>query len=142
MRDPQEEKNSAVAEYANWNVRRHDVDQRYGEANCMGIFNLFPEVERIDITRKACSLTSEFLLDSWGDGNDDNNFKIAHGEIQSLLCALSGSPSVHLKHLSHDELPVTFAQDFADIKNICMPLHHLESLQLTFDATICPKLRF
>ncbi|PVH69674.1 hypothetical protein DL98DRAFT_661559 [Cadophora sp. DSE1049] len=132
-----------LAEYAEWNVIAHENNNTFRDVHLLkNIVWSFRSLNSIHITRRSPRIDSFILLQAWNLCRYADYFQRAVSEFEALLLALKHSDT-GIKHLSHDQLPVTFFRmDIQDMKQLIRPLEGLQNLQFTFDATVPPRKVF
>ena len=135
-------KDMAIQEYAAWNTRWHAAKQDFRDLKKMKeMLAKLKSLRRIDVTAKGITFTTELLLGAWMQGSGLFNFKRATKEFVTLLLALKDAP-FQLKHLSHDQLPVTFfAMKESLLGSLASSLQHITTLRLTIDACNYPHTK-
>ncbi|KAK0119482.1 hypothetical protein ONS95_010929 [Cadophora gregata] len=134
---------NAIAEYAEWNVAAYENDNNFRDIHLLiDTFRSIKALDSVYITRRSPRIHSRMLLQAWSLCRQADYFRRAESEFEVLLNALERS-GITLKHLSHDQLPVTFfKRDFQDVERFMKPLEGLQCLHITFDATEPPRKAF
>jgi hypothetical protein len=132
----------AVREYAAWNARWHGAKQVISDLERMKEMVARPRSNRrVDLKARGITFTTGLLLGVWLQGSDRFNFKRATKEFVTLFLALKDA-RFQLKHLSHDQLPVTFfAMKESFFRSLASSLQHIATLRLTVDACDYPHTK-
>jgi hypothetical protein len=135
-------KDMAIQEYVAWNTRWHDAKQDFRDLKKMkDMLAKLKSLRHIDVTAKGIPFTTELLLGVWLQGSGRVNFKRATKEFVTLLLALKYA-TFQLKHLSHDQLPITFfAMKESLLGSLASSLQHITSLRLKIDACDYPHTK-
>ncbi|KAF8858203.1 hypothetical protein BDZ45DRAFT_786019 [Acephala macrosclerotiorum] len=158
-----ERRSDLVDEYMEWYhgvMKNRDSDPISSYDLCARtlaeILRKLKNVERIDISNKACPLKAPELMGAWRRGNRSTHFEHTINRTWRTLRAIQGlgwpddegvpdDGLPALKHLTHDEFPVAFfdpcaeegrvLKAFAEVTKFFV---HLETLHLNFEATEAP----
>ena len=132
-----------LTEYAEWNVIAHENNNMFRDIHLLeDILGSPKSLDSIHITRRSPKIENIILLHAWNFCKQANYFQRATSEFEALLVALKHN-SIQLQHLTHDQLPVTFFRmGHQNMKQLIRPLEGLQTLHLTFDATVPPQKVF
>ncbi|KUJ06804.1 uncharacterized protein LY89DRAFT_743441 [Mollisia scopiformis] len=141
-----EDKATAIAEYAAWNVRWHEAKQSYCDLFRMkSMLGKLKSLDSVGFSIRDTNSSSQLLKKSWccvPASPTSVNFCRAPKDLFTFLAALA-STTLSIKTLYHDRLPVTFfARGDKILAKLAEPLKHLTTLRLTFDASDIPHMKF
>lgn len=99
------------------------------------------ELDRIDVTIRSTPVSFSSMR-AWYGGSGNSLFRCLSEEFRQILTLIAESPH-RPKHLSHDNIPVTFfTYQINTLESFVEPLRYLQTLHLTFDATKPPIVEF